>query len=72
MVVNLISAGSWAIVIWSFCNLVKMIWLKEREIRWRTAGKKHHRRAMRQLSEDNTRNILRLRRSPIAPGEADG
>lgn len=69
MVVDLIGVGSWAIVIWSVCQLVKMIWLKEREIRWRTAGKKHHRRTMHKLSEDNTRNILRLRRSHFAPDD---
>ena len=61
MVMDLIGVGSSAIVIWSVCKLVKTIWLKEREIRWCTAGKKHHRRTMRKLSEDNTRKILQLR-----------
>lgn len=61
MIVDLISAGAWAIVIWYVYRLVETIWLKEREIRWRTAGKKRHRQAMRKLNEDNTREILRLR-----------
>jgi len=61
---DLIGAVSWAIVIWSVCQLVKTIWMKEQEIRWRTAGKKHHRRTMRKLSEDNTRNLLMMREIP--------
>ena len=60
MVVALIGVGSWVIIIWSVCKLVMMIWLREREVRWRTAGKKQHRRAMRKLSEDNTLKILDL------------
>ncbi len=71
MVVDLIGVGSGAIVIHAVCRLVRTIWMKEREIRWHTAMKKRHRRATYKLSADNTRKILRLRRSVSAPAEPD-